>query len=165
MKIDQFHLEEERKEQGEPMIQVLDLEDKLERSSGVRTSGIIVARIDNSSEEEKEEMSLNRKRDLRELLANKAKGSVTKDASGSQPPLPLPPPPLPLVNPFAPANLKNMKKENKVAEEGELVPQKEGVPPSSKRKLRVRGGPLLSRARRPSLWLRCAPRTRHGTLG
>ena len=68
----------------------------------------------------------NRKKGLHELL--KARGSVPKDASGPQPPLPLPPFPPPPVNPFAPTNLKKRKKEKEVAEEGELVPQKERVP-------------------------------------
>lgn len=39
-----------------------------------------------------------------------------------------PPPPAPPVNPFAPVNLKKRKKDKKVPEEGELVPQTEGVP-------------------------------------
>ena len=65
------------------MIQVLDLEDELDRFSSVRTSGLIVVRIDNSSKEEEEEMALNRKKGLRELLAEKAKGSAPKDTLGS----------------------------------------------------------------------------------
>lgn len=65
------------------MIQVSDLEDEPDRSSGIRTFGFVVAHIDNSSEEEEEEMSLNRKRGLRELLADRVKGSAPKDALGS----------------------------------------------------------------------------------
>ena len=113
--IDQFQLEEERKQQEEPMIQVSDLKGELYRFSGVHTSGLIVARIDNSSKEEEEEMSLNKKRGLRELLADRAKGSAPKDASGSQPPFPFSHPPPPLINPFAPANLKKKKKKKGVA--------------------------------------------------
>ena len=67
-------------------------------------------------------MSLNSKRGLRELLADRAKGSVPKNASRSQPPLPLPPPLPPSVNPFSLANLKKGKKKKEVAKEGELVP-------------------------------------------
>ena len=77
-------------------------------------------------EEEEEEMSLERKRSLRELLVGRAKGSAPKDASGSQ--LSLPPPP-PSVNPFAPTNLEKRKKDKEVVEEGELVPYNEEVPP------------------------------------
>ena len=81
------------------MIQVSDLEDKPDRSSGVRAPGLIVAHIDHSSEEEEEGMSLNRKRGLHELFANRAKGLAPKDTLGSQPPLPFPPSLPPTVNP------------------------------------------------------------------
>ena len=80
----------------------------LKEFSSVHTSGLVVARIasDSKEEEDEEEMPLERKKGLRELLANRAKGSVPKDASGSQPPLPPPPPPpSPSANPFALANL------------------------------------------------------------
>ena len=46
------------------MIQVSDSEDEPDRFLGVHALGLVIARIDNSSEEEKEEMSLNRKRGL-----------------------------------------------------------------------------------------------------
>ena len=48
-------------ELGEPVVQVSDSEDELNRFSGVRTLGLIIARIDNNSEDE-EEMALNRKK-------------------------------------------------------------------------------------------------------
>ena len=75
-------------------------------------------------EEKEEEMSLKRKRGLRELFASRANGLSPKDASGSQLP-----PPHPSANPFALANLKKRKKDKEVVEEGELVPYNEGVPP------------------------------------
>ena len=52
------------------MIQVSDSEDELDRSSGVRSSGFIVAHITSNLEEEEEEMPLVRKKrsGLRELL-------------------------------------------------------------------------------------------------
>ena len=77
-----------------------------------------------TTEEEEEEMALNKKKGLCELFSDKAKGSAPKDASGSQPPLALPPPPL-TVNSFAITNLKKKRKDKELAEEGELVPQKE----------------------------------------
>ena len=73
-------------------------------------------------------MSLNKKKGLRELLADRAKGSTPKDTSQSQPHLPIPFPPPLAINPFAPTYLKKRKKEKVVAKEGELVPQKEMVP-------------------------------------
>lgn len=80
-------------------------------------------------------MPLDRKRGLHEFLANRAKGSVPKDASGSQP---LPPPP-PSVNPFALANLKKRKKDKEVTKEGELVPHKEEVPPKLQKTAKGKG--------------------------
>ena len=52
--IDQFRLEEEGEEPGESVVQVLDSEDEPERFSGVRTPGLVIARIDDSSEDEEE---------------------------------------------------------------------------------------------------------------
>ena len=101
------------------------MEDELDKSSDIRTPRFIVAQVDDSLEEEEEEMALNRKKGLCELLANKAKGSTPKDASRSQPPLALPPPPPPTVNSFAVTNLKKKRKEKELAKEGELVPQNE----------------------------------------
>ena len=121
--IDQFRLKEERKEKEEPVIQVSNSKEELDRSSNVRTPRFIVAQVDDSLEE-KEEIALNRKKGLHELLANRAKGPASKDTSGSQPPLALPPPP-PTINPFVISNLKKKRNEKEVAEEGELVPQKE----------------------------------------
>ena len=60
----------------------LELKNKHNRFSGVRTSSLVVTHIDNSSEEEEEEMALNKKNGLRELLVDRAKGLVPKDTSG-----------------------------------------------------------------------------------
>lgn len=105
------------------MIQVSNSENELDKFFNVRTPRFIVAQVDNNLEEEEEEMALNRKKGLRELLTDRAKGSAPKDASRSQPPLALPPPPPPIVNPFTISNLK--KKRNEELAEEELVPQKE----------------------------------------
>ena len=126
-KIDQFYLEEGL-EQREPVIQVSDSEDERDRSSSIRALEFIIACVANSlEEEEEEEMLQDRKKGLCKLLANKAKGSVPKDASRpKRPPFsPLPP----TVNPFMPANLKKRKKDKEVVEKGELIPHNEKVPP------------------------------------
>ena len=73
---------------------------------------------DSLEEEEEEEMALNRKKGLRDLLADKAKGSMPKDALGSQPPLSLPSPPPPTVNLFAITNLKKKRKDKGLAKGG-----------------------------------------------
>ena len=49
------------------------MEGEPDRSSVVRTPKFIVARVDDSPKEE-EEMALNRKKGLRELLSDRAKG-------------------------------------------------------------------------------------------
>jgi len=121
------------------MIQVSDSKDELDRSSGVCAPSLIVTHIDNSSEKEEEGMSLNKKRGLRELLVDRAKGLAPKDTLGSQPPFPFSPPPPPVVNLFALANLKKRKKEKEVAKERELVPQNEGVPPKQQKTAKGRG--------------------------
>lgn len=78
----------------------------------------------------------NRKKGLCELL--KARRSMPKDASGFQPPFPPPPPPS-SVNPVSPTNLNKRKKEKEVVEEGELVPQKVGVPPKQQKTAKGKG--------------------------
>ena len=148
--IDQFQLEEEREEQGELVIEVLDLEDELDRSSSVRSTGFVIACITSSLEEE--EIPLERKKgpSLRELLMDRSEGSASKDTSGSQ----LPPPPS--ASPSVPANLRKRKKDKEVVEEGELVPSNEGVPPTVSKASKGLPWPRL---RRLSMWPRCALKT------
>lgn len=52
--IDQFKLEGDMKEQGEPMIQLSDSKDELNRSSRVRSPEFVVACITSNLEEEEE---------------------------------------------------------------------------------------------------------------
>ena len=85
--IDQFQLEEEREEQGNPVIHISDPEDKFDRISGVHTPGLILAEIDDSSKEEEEEMSLNSRKGLKDLLTGRNKGSSSKEAQSPSPPL------------------------------------------------------------------------------
>ena len=79
--IDQFHLEEEGEALGEPM-EISNLEGALDRSSTVRSPKLIVAQVDSSSKEE-EEMALNPRKGLKELLEGRNKGSSSKDAPKS----------------------------------------------------------------------------------
>lgn len=116
------------------MIKVLDSKDELNKFSIVCSSRLVVSWVDSSSEEEDEMLLNNRKKGLHELL--KVRGSGPKDASRSQPPFPPPSHPSPSVNPFAPANLK---KEKEVAEEGDLVPKKEEVPPKHQKTTKGKG--------------------------
>jgi len=155
--IDQFQLEEEREEQGEPVIQVSYLEDELDRSSCIRSSGFIITRItsnlEEEEEEEEEEIPLERKKGLSlcELLMGRSKGSASKGAFGFQ--LPLFPPPS--ASPFALANLKKRKKDNEVVEKEELVPYNEGFLLRCQRQPKAGKGLPRPRVRRLSMWLRC----------
>ena len=73
--IDQFRLEEEREEQGDPVIHISDPEDEFDRTS--------VAKIDDSFEEEEEEMAFNLRKFLKDLLMGRNKGSSSKEAPKS----------------------------------------------------------------------------------
>ena len=66
------------------MVQILNSEGELDKSSFTCFPKLIVAHVDYSSEEE-EEMVLNQRKGLKELLAGRNKGT-----SGSQPLLALP---------------------------------------------------------------------------
>ena len=77
--IDQFQLKEEKEEKGAPVIPILDAEDKFDRFSGVRTLGLVVAHEVNSSEKEEEEMALNLRKGLRNLMARRNKGSSSQE--------------------------------------------------------------------------------------
>ena len=63
-------------------MEISDSKGKLDRSSIVHSPKLKVARVDSSSEEE-EEMALNQRKGLKELLVGKNKGSSSKDAPRS----------------------------------------------------------------------------------
>ena len=105
-------------------MEISDSKGELDRYSIVHSPKLIVARVDSSSEEE-EEMALNQRKGLKELLVGKNKGSSSKDAPRSQPLPALPFPPPPTLNLLPLPNLKKKWKEKKGAEEGEVIPQKE----------------------------------------
>ena len=73
IEIDQFHLEDEGEKLGEQVVEVLDSEEELDRVSGVCLSGLVIACLDNSSEDEEEEMALNQRKGLRDLMAGRNK--------------------------------------------------------------------------------------------
>lgn len=120
----QFHLEEEKKEEGDLVIHLLDKEDELDRNLGVRAPGLIIARIDSNLKKE-EEMALNKRKTLKDLLIDKAKGKTSKD--------PVAPYPLPILpSPSTPSSsllpipyLKKMRKGKEETKKGELARQKE----------------------------------------
>jgi len=78
------------------VVEVPDSEDKLDRVFGVHPSGLVITRPDKSSEDEEEEMALNQRKGLRDLMVGRNKGSSSKEVPKSQPtdnlPSPSPPP-------------------------------------------------------------------------
>ena len=92
--IDKFHFEKENNPKA-PIINISDSEGESNRNSSVYTPILVIARPDNSSDEEEGSMALNKgNKSLRELMASKGKESTSKPASMSQVPsnLPLLPP-------------------------------------------------------------------------
>ena len=123
-KINRFRFEEEGEVLNRP-VELLDSEAKLDRFSTANFPRLVIARIDTSFEEE-EEMALNQRRSLRDLMARRNKESTSKEAPKSQVPPSLPsPPPLSLIDLGLHA-MKDLKKKRPVQEleEGEVAPQK-----------------------------------------
>ena len=119
--IDRFRLEKEKEEQGDLIIHISDQKDESDRILGIRTRGLVLAKIDNNFEEEEKEKSLNPRNGLKDLLTGRSKGSSSKKAPKSQPLSSLPSPPL--VTSLLPIpNLKKKSKEQEL-EEGEVVCQ------------------------------------------
>ena len=100
-------------------------EEEFDRLSSVRTPVLVVTRPDSSSEEE-EDMALNLKRGLKDLIAGRNRGSSSKEVHKSQAVDNLPHPPPPPITSLDLIPLPNLKKKGKKQEleEGEVVLQK-----------------------------------------
>ena len=94
--IDQFHLEEEG-EMPERPVELSNSEADLDRFSTAHSPRLIVARVDISSKDEEGGMDLKQRTSLKGLLANRNKGSASKEVPKTQVPPSLPPPPLPVI--------------------------------------------------------------------
>ena len=110
--IDQFHLEEEGEVPERP-VELSDSEADLDRFSVAHSLRLIVARVDTSLEDEEGGMDLKQRTSLKGLLANRNKGSASKDVPKTQVPPSLPPPPL-LVTTVGLLPNPNLKRKRKV---------------------------------------------------
>ena len=120
--IDKFHFEEE--EVQDRTMEISDSEADLNRSSTTHLFEFVVTRVDTNSEEE-EEMTLNPKRGLRDLVVGR-KGSSSKDAPQTQLPPNPPLPPLPsILGLHSNPNLQKKKRKGKEIKEEEIVPPKD----------------------------------------
>ena len=71
--IEKFHFEKENNPKA-PIINISDFEGESDRNSGVYTPILVIARPDNSSDEEEDSMALNKgNKSLRELMASRGK--------------------------------------------------------------------------------------------
>ena len=78
--IEKFHFEDENNPRA-PLIDISDTEGKSNRNSGVRTPILVIARPNNSSDEEEDSMALNKgNKSLRELMVARGKESTSKVA-------------------------------------------------------------------------------------
>ena len=112
-KIDLFHLEVEGEVPERP-VKLSDSEANLDKFSAAHSPGLIVAQVDTSSEEE-EGMDLKQRSSLKGLLANRNKGSTSKEVLKTQVPHNLPPlPPHVIVEGLLPCpHLKKEKRKEK----------------------------------------------------
>ena len=110
--------------QEEP-VEISDSEDELDKATTAPSPKLIVACVDPNFKEE-EDMALNPRKGLKDILAGRNKGSSFKETPKTQLPPNLPPPPLPsplglLPNP----NLQKKKRKEKDIEEREIAPSKD----------------------------------------
>ena len=84
----------------EKLVELSDSEHESDKFSVAHSSKLIVAQVDTSSEVEEEGMDLKPRTSLKGLLANRDKGSTSKEVPKTQvpPSLPPPPPPPPLTS-------------------------------------------------------------------
>ena len=123
VEIDQLHFKKDKEERADPIIQLPDSEDELDRHSAAHSPRLIVARVDPGSDED-EEMEINLRKGLKGLLAGRKKWGSSKEVPKSQVLANLPSPhPLPITTvgllPYL--DLKKKRKVQEV-EEGEVVP-------------------------------------------
>ena len=76
--IDKFRLKK-KEGQGDQIIPISDAEDEPDRLSGVHAPILMVAHLNSSFEEKEEEMALNQRKGLRDLMAGRNKGSTSKE--------------------------------------------------------------------------------------
>ena len=120
--IDQFRFKEEEEAPGR-LVEVLDSEGELDRSSATHSPELVITRVDTTSEEG-EGIVLNPRKGLRDLMAERNKGFPSKDVPKSQVPLSLLPPPLSPITDLSLIPIPNLKKKRKEQEskEKEVVP-------------------------------------------
>ena len=103
---------------------LLESEAEIDRLLAANTPGLVVAQIDSDFKEE--EMALNQRRSLQDLMASRNKGATSQEVPKSQVPPTLPPPPALLPTDPGLQAMRDLTKKRPLPEikEGELPPQK-----------------------------------------
>ena len=123
--IDKFQFEEEET-QGVEAIIISEAEEETDEYSCVQTPAPIVTYVEDSSDNEAEEMAPKSGKSLRELMKGRNMAPTPQEANKSKPPMNPPPPPLQLP---ADLGLKpnpelRRKRQHEALEEGEIGPPK-----------------------------------------
>ena len=123
--IDKFQFEEEET-QGVEAIVISEAEEEIEEYSCIQTPAPIITYVEDSSDNEAEEMAPKSGQSLRELMKGRNKVSTPPEANKSKPPVNPPPPPprLPADLGLKPNPELRRKRQHKAPEEGEIGPSK-----------------------------------------
>ena len=160
--IDKFQFEEE--EMRVEAIVILEAEEETNEYSCIQTSAPIVTYVEDSSDNEAEEMTPKPSPSLRELMKARNKAPSPQEANKSKPPVnppPPPPPQLPAELELKPNPELRRKRHQEVPEEGKVGPQKgkkQQRQPQDQRSKRSnavdsREDPPVAQVRRPSrIW-------------
>ena len=123
--IDQFQFEEEET-QGVEAIVISEAEEEIDEYSCIQTPVLIVTYVEDSSDNEAEEMTPKSGKSLRELMKGRNMAPIPQDTNKSKPPMnPLPPPPqLPVDLGLKPNPKLRRKRQQEDPEEGKIGPPK-----------------------------------------
>ena len=122
--IDKFQFKEET--QGVEAIMISEAEEETDEYSCIQTPDPIITYVEDSSDNEAEEMAPKSGQSLRELMKGKNKAPTPQTANKSKPPLnpPPPPPQLPADLGLKPNLELRRKRQHEAPEEGEIGPSK-----------------------------------------
>ena len=123
--IDKFQFEEEET-QGVEAIFISEVEEETYEYSCVQAPAPVITYVEDSSDDEVEEMAPKSNQSLRELMKGRNKVSTPQEANKSKPPVNPPPPPLQLLADLRlkPNPEQRRKRQHEVPDEGEIGPLK-----------------------------------------
>ena len=123
--IDKFQFKEEET-RGVETIFISEAEEETDRHSCIQTPAPVITYVEDSSDDEVEEMSPKSDKRLREFVKGKNKVSTPQEANKSKPPMnpQSPPPQLPADLRLKPVPELRRKRQHEVPDEGEIGPSK-----------------------------------------